>query len=216
MLQSALVATALVGVARTASAQEAEPPAVVVMPPPPPAETRVAPASVEKPPIGGRGRVVIDLAGFGGASAGLTGFGTLGGFAGPVYFSSIDGSYIVGLAPSADVFVTERLSLGARVSVGWTKVGPFGDFSAGGAPRIGYALPISSSFAFWPRLGVGADFGGLGQTYFADADAGFVMRVSKHLLVDLGPVVTVRRTYLDVTELTSVDARARVALRLDF
>lgn len=209
-MQSTWMALALVGVAREARAQEA--------PPPSPADTPAAPPVREAPPIGGRGRVVLDLAGLGGPVGGPGQLGGIGGVAGPISFSWREGDTSIRFSPSADVFVTERLSLGARASVGWTKyfAYPGGEVIAGVAPRIGYALPITSTFAFWPRLGVGADFGGPGQMYFADADAGFVVRVSKHLLIDLGPVLTVRRQYFNVYEDTVIDGRARVALRLDF
>jgi hypothetical protein len=54
---------------------------------------------------------------------------------------------------AVDVFVVERLSLGGSLAF----FGQSGDRDAEGilfAPRVGYAVPLSSVISFWPRGGV--------------------------------------------------------------
>ena len=70
----------------------------------------------------------------------------------------------VWLAPSADVFVTDHLSLGAHVEVGHT----WGAIEGGGQrlelpgatsmtflPRVGFYVPFTDRIGLWPRVGIG-------------------------------------------------------------
>ena len=66
---------------------------------------------------------------------------------------------------AVDVRVGDNLTVGAAGSLGWVRGAPFSSSRALGpgssetlawaiAPRVGYHLPFSRSFAFWPRLGL--------------------------------------------------------------
>ena len=198
-------------------------------------ESGVPPAGKEpsKRALGERGEVVLDL--FGGQS-GLGGYNTFVLFAGPVSVTSSSSERVdesgarsshestgVGLAPSVDVFVLEGLSLGGRATAAWLSsevrttpppgVGALGGLQGdshghtiGVAPRIGYALALSETWAIWPRLSGGVDvtrqqFEGLGRTVsrtFSGAiDVGVVLRLGRHALFDFGPVVAYRSTHTD-------------------
>lgn len=52
-----------------------------------------------------------------------------------------------------DGFIMDRLSLGGSIAF-YTQVGDFDDDGFLFAPRVGYALPLSQMFTFWPRGGV--------------------------------------------------------------
>lgn len=68
------------------------------------------------------------------------------------------------LAPSADVFVTDHLSLGGLIEIGHT----WGAIEGGGQrvelpgttsmtflPRVGFYVPLMDRIGLWPRVGVG-------------------------------------------------------------
>jgi hypothetical protein len=68
------------------------------------------------------------------------------------------------LAPSADIFVTDHLSLGGLVEIGHT----WGAIEGGGQrlelpgttsmtllPRVGFYVPFNDRIGLWPRVGVG-------------------------------------------------------------
>ena len=185
--------------------------------------------------VGEHGEVVLDL--FGGQS-GLGGYNTFVLFAGPLSVTSSSSERVdesgarsshqwkgVGLAPSVDVFVIDGLSLGGRVTAAWLSseartTAPPGAGGLGGlqgeshghtigvAPRIGYALPLSETWAIWPRLSGGVDvtrqqYEGLGRTvsrtFGGELNVGVVLRLGRHALFDFGPVVAYRSTNTDGT-----------------
>lgn len=111
-------------------------------------------------------------------------------------------------------------------------------YTLGIAPRVGYAIPLSSSIALWPRLGVGyevsrqsvedSDAETVMRTFFVESILGVGVRVSKHAFFDVGPVVSYRRSTSDAPIGTptygavlpgSTEAfggSLRASLRLDF
>jgi len=225
-----------------------------------PADTPPA-ATAEGPAVGGRGRVVLaDLLGFRATSGLPTGQTMLGGGAfrvGPFSFGTTgaeirhsDGSVTTsrgthfGLAPSLDVFVTDRLSLGGRGHIDYfssrydSSGAGMGGLEATGYgvglwPRVGYVVPLGEAVALWPRLEVGADVTrqafrtgerSLVRRWGAELDVGLVVRVAKHLLLDLGPVVAYSLTEQDgglhasVARATSdgVSGGARASASLQF
>jgi hypothetical protein len=165
---------------------------------------------------------------------------------------------VIALAPSVDVFVTEHFSFGAQIAAGTisasseahaltvpsTSASP--DYSASMrgytlrlAPRIGYAIPLSSVVALWPRLGVGYEVSRLSvddndvetvnRTYSVESILGVGIRVSKHAFFDVGPVLSYQRSSSDASSGTptvngpvvpgsseAFGGSVRASLRLDF
>jgi hypothetical protein len=64
-----------------------------------------------------------------------------------------------------DGFVTDRLSLGGSLAF-FTQTGDAEGDGVLFAPRVGYAIPLSSVFTFWPRGGI--TFLSLNQAFIAD------------------------------------------------
>lgn len=247
--------TSVMGLSASAAAGE---PGVVVYPPPMDAPPQAASPAPEAPAIGGEGCWVLDLVG---GQIGTIGIGPLG-FFGPVSISASSSEQAtpggtatvkqtsLALAPSLDVFVTERLSVGGRVTAGLvstsihqpfpgqpsTEIDTHG-FITSFEPRIGYVIPISSSFAFWPRAGVGYQVSrqtddvthrrALARTYSVESNLGVGLRLSKHALFDVGPVLAFRHVESEgqdalsgynVTDGVSntFNASVRASLRVDF
>jgi hypothetical protein len=78
--------------------------------------------------------------------------------------SSEESTTSLWLAPSADIFVTEHLSLGGLIEVAHTwgaiegagqRVELPGTTSLTLLPRVGFYVPISDRIGVWPRAGVG-------------------------------------------------------------
>ncbi len=102
-------------------------------------------------------------------------------------------------APSADIFIARGISIGGLVGYarsrmhvpGFTKSLDTNAFAI--HPRIGYVVPITADVAVWPRIhgGVTAHYAALdqpaAQQYRAAVDVPLAIRVSSHLLVDVGP-----------------------------
>jgi hypothetical protein len=129
----------------------------------------------------------------------------------------------LGVTPSFDVFVTDRLSVGGEVSASWlattaqleTPPGaapPISDqgeshgYAFGVAPRIGYAFPLSESWAIWPRVSFRAHIArqefdntgvSVGRTFGTDGNLGIVHRLSKHALFEFGPLLAYRVRSVD-------------------
>lgn len=117
------------------------------------------------------------------------------------------------LAPSADVFVTEHLSVGGLVDVsyafGSTKVSGQdvslpGTTSISVVPRVGFYVPIGDRFGVWPRLGLGyartqsaaAAQGGAPvketfQAMLLEGDLSLVYRFDETFFLRAGPSVSV-------------------------
>lgn len=181
------------------------------------------------PAVGGRHQVVLDL--FGGRSA-IGGYYRLTIFGGALSMSSTktertdnrtrstEKSTSVGPAPSLDVFVTDRLSVGGRASAAWlgstakfetapesgpvtSYEGESSGYSLGIAPRVGYAIPLADTWALWPRVSVSMDVTrqqfentsrAISRTLGAELNLGFVLRLGRHALFDFGPIVSYQAT----------------------
>lgn len=117
------------------------------------------------------------------------------------------------LAPSADVFVTDHLSLGGLVEVAHT----WGAVEAGGQrlelpgttsmtllPRVGFYVPLTDRIGAWPRAGVGwssvqsTSFLSTGsvptretlQAMLVDLDVSLVYRFGETFFMRAGPEVS--------------------------
>lgn len=117
------------------------------------------------------------------------------------------------VAPSADVFVTDHVSVGGLVEVSHT----FGKTSVGGqdvelpgttsmsfVPRVGFYIPIGDRFGVWPRLGLGyartesvafAAQGGTPvketmQSMLLEADLAVIYRFDETFFLRAGPSVS--------------------------
>lgn len=121
------------------------------------------------------------------------------------------------LAPSADVFVTDHLSVGGHVSVshawgrvkgeGGLEVALPGTTSVAVVPRVGFYVPVGDRFGVWPRLGFGfarteaaafaAQGGGLGavveitKAMVLEGDLAAVYRFDETFFLRAGPSVSV-------------------------
>jgi len=180
-----------------------------------PAETRRG--------FGRNGSVVLDeIIGLGFAGLGSTATGTplLTGWVRYVDAKSESGGIsgrtsMLAFAPSLDVFIAPRLSLGGQVTAfhSQTRVQYTASSTGGGLePRIGWVMPITEDLAFWPRafasiaysharfegLGVGA-LGGIrggstntGHTvaWGAGVDAIMAATIHKTVALTFGPRIS--------------------------
>jgi hypothetical protein len=118
------------------------------------------------------------------------------------------------LAPSADVFVTDHLSVGGLVEVSHTfgrtrdaagqEVALPGATSLSVVPRVGFYVPIGDRFGVWPRLGLGyvraesSAFAAAGgapvretfQAMLLEADLALVYRFDETFFLRAGPSVS--------------------------
>jgi hypothetical protein len=132
--------------------------------------------------------------------------GTLG------YSASMQSTRLT-LAPSLDYFVSDRISVGGVVAVGYQRsrmtnapgTGMDGTFVQSGyalslRPRIGYVLPLTDDIVLWPRIGVGYDVSRassdegpegrtLAKTLTAEADLGVIVRMGRHAYLNVGPTL---------------------------
>ena len=112
------------------------------------------------------------------------------------------------LAPAADYFVIDNLSLGLEILFGYVSASP-GSATNGGvtvsapssnlteygfAPRVGYNIPIGSSLSIWPKVffeHAGYSLGGAGKGYgniqLLGAYVPFLYHPVPHFYVGLGP-----------------------------
>jgi hypothetical protein len=178
-------------------------------------------------PMGNRGTLAIDqLSGFRASSiGGIT-------YAGPIGFSfqsygqtdlgNNPGSQTTHytnfwIAPSADFFVIDHLSVGGLVEVSTTSSSIDVKPTANGAtttftlpsttnvtliPRVGWLFPITERFGIWPRGGIGyasrqtltrPDTNGQRDSYSSaviDIDCGFLFRVNDSWFFRAAPEVT--------------------------
>ncbi len=130
----------------------------------------------------------------------------------------------VGIRPSFDVFVANRLTLGGDLGFDYTwrssnagTLGglggeiPYSGFSVTFAPRIGYYVPIGDSLAIWPRAAVGMDTGYRTTDVRlpgVEADEAF-LRLHASLDVDLVVPITKNLTFLAGPRAVGVLAGAR-------
>jgi hypothetical protein len=162
----------LVALAAPAGAQETVPP-----PPLPLPEVTFAPAP--PPAFGARGQVVLstDL-----RLSLLRSTVTMGGG------TSTD----LTLQPALDVFVSRRLSVGSIFYYRYVAL-PGPNLTVYGLePRVGYRLPLSESFSFWPRVGLGYYHARQGDNYNyqvrATVRAHFLWHLTPHFFLGAGPV----------------------------
>lgn len=120
---------------------------------------------------------------------GITGVG----FAGPVgiaYRQQGDTKTTTAwLAPSADLFVLEHLSVGGTIEIAHTW-GSMASTTLSFVPRVGFYVPVSDRLGIWPRAGVGytrVDDGFEGMRL--EADLGVVYRFDETFFMKAGPGV---------------------------
>ena len=175
---------------------------------------------------GEAGTLALDqLSGFRTSSAGGFGYAAPLGFGfqslhaegvagGPAVTQRVTTFYV---APSLDVFVLDRFSVGGLVEFAWqnqsleltppggasTKTGLAATTSFTVLPRIGYLIPLGDRVAIWPRLGVG--YGSL-QTpidavgkvttgsLLVDVDVGLLYRIDETFFLRIAPELTLSPT----------------------
>lgn len=122
---------------------------------------------------------------------GITGVG----FAGPVgiaYRQEGDTKTTTAwLAPSADLFVLEHLSLGGAIEIAHTWAsGSASATTMSFVPRVGFYVPVSDRLGIWPRAGLGytrVEDGFEGMRL--EADVGVVYRFDETFFMKAGPGV---------------------------
>lgn len=173
--------------------------------------------------------VLPDLVGVNASYGVAMGAGSLGGLSisGPIsagHASSPLGfkTTYVAFTPSADVFVSDRVSVGGRLAVTRqtatnvsqsgtgesvvTTESESGGYSVGIAPRIGYALPLGKGVLLWPKFGVAVSrFRNeqnlsprtLGASIGAELEVGLVLPLSRHVILQIAPVVGYAHTVVE-------------------
>ena len=206
------------------------------------ASPRDARADTPRSTLGRAGQVVLDdLIGFrtgapaplgdlgfpvGIGRAGPSGGPSLGGVLGYGHFEgSTPGpggtsfnEDVVWVAPSVDVFVVRRVSLGLSLGVSYSRLAlvqrssnTIGkSLSMAAMPRIGYAMPLGHGFSIWPRLGLGVaqgrtillDASGLHElgasgthegralSWVGGADLGLIFQATPHVFLAARPELT--------------------------
>jgi hypothetical protein len=105
------------------------------------------------------------------------------------------------LAPAADYFVIQGLSLGGQISYSHTH-GSSPSSATGGStssdtdsfgigPRVGYNIPINDYLSFWPKVGLiftdEALKGASGNTFDVQVYAPLLLHLAPHFFAGLGP-----------------------------
>lgn len=197
-------------------------------------------------PTGGKGQLVLEqIAGFrAGGAPGGSGF-TFAGFLGFNYGRYSQDNPLGGysatnytsfwVAPSADFFVIDHLSIGGLVELSLTSssfdvkqtpTAPVVNTSLPTTtnftilPRVGWMFPIGDRFGIWPRIGAGfasrqtssardpndkTTFSG----FVLDGDVSFILRVNETFFINLTPEFTFLPGSASVTngvQTTSVSA----------
>jgi hypothetical protein len=110
------------------------------------------------------------------------------------------------LAPAADYFVIQGLSIGGQIvyshthaSSGGTATGASSTSTSvdtdsfGIGPRIGYNIPISDLFSFWPKVALiytdKSTSGASGNTFDVQAYAPVLLHLAPHFFAGLGPQI---------------------------
>ncbi|XXY45950.1 hypothetical protein WME91_38700 [Sorangium sp. So ce269] len=116
------------------------------------------------------------------------------------------------ISPSVDVFVIDRLSIGATVGLSYSSRDYARDGSGGAGtpteghsttisavPRVGYALALGEPLTLWPRAGIGysgtrAEYGGEIETnaWIGVVDLGLIYRPTKYVYLHAAPEVALR------------------------
>jgi hypothetical protein len=120
-------------------------------------------------------------------------------------YSNNGGSQVgVGLAPAADYFVIDNLSLGLELLLGYLSYSPpsvpgvtvkSGNLTEYGiAPRVGYNIPLTSSLSLWPKVffehagySLGGSLAGYGNVQLLGAYVPVLYHPVPHFYVGLGP-----------------------------
>lgn len=97
----------------------------------------------------------------------------------------------VALGPALDVFVMQNFSVGGQVAFAWEKSGRSHVTGLGAGPRVGYDVPITDTFSFWPKGGmffsVWSDQNASGSRVTAQVYAPFLFHPAPHFFVGFGP-----------------------------
>jgi hypothetical protein len=110
----------------------------------------------------------------------------------------------VSVAPAADYFVIDNLSIGLELLIGYATYSPpsFNGMSAQGgntttygfAPRVGYNIPLGTSLSLWPKVffeyagySEGGSGSGYGNVQLLGAYVPIVDQVTRHFFIGLGP-----------------------------
>jgi hypothetical protein len=119
-----------------------------------------------------------------------------------------DHATFVGLAPSADIFLTDRLTIGARVQTSrytsrtTTEATPAGSraegYAATAEPRVGYVVPLTDDVLLWPQASLSAggarSSGGATRTLDYELgtsiEVGLVFPLGRHVLASIAPVLS--------------------------
>jgi hypothetical protein len=196
-------------------------------------------------PLGGRGTLAIDqVSGFRMTGVGLTGAATYGlAYDGIIGFSHQDVAQdsfgtnqtttahytSFWIAPSADYFVIDHLSVGGRIELSTTSGSVDAPLGAGNTtvstslpsttsvtflPRIGWLFAISDRFGIWPRLGLGygthstavnvantnvATTDGF-SSFIIDLDVGFLYRINENWFLRGAPELSLAPGSHSVTQ----------------
>ncbi|MEY4578480.1 MAG: hypothetical protein RL701_3183 [Pseudomonadota bacterium] len=67
---------------------------------------------------------------------------------------SSDDVTTIQLAPSADYFIIDNLSVGGVISVDYSRSGNSDGIRFGIGPRVGYNFGLSDTFSIWPKAGL--------------------------------------------------------------
>jgi len=128
------------------------------------------------------------------------------GFYGQSVSNNGGSSWTFLLAPAADYFVIQGLSIGAQISYehdhtsgGGSTNGSSGSSSStdtdtfGIGPRIGYNIPITDLFSFWPKVAlIFTDTAGKGysaNTFDVQVYAPVLLHLAPHFFMGLGPQI---------------------------
>lgn len=107
------------------------------------------------------------------------------------------GSLTVTVAPAADFFIIENLSLGLSVGVQHARSGDARSTRASAGPRIGYNVELTHLISFWPRIGLSYSFSATrddelrarNHAVGINAFAPFLMHPVAHFFVGFGPFI---------------------------
>jgi hypothetical protein len=101
------------------------------------------------------------------------------------------------LAPAADFFVVQGLSVGGQFLYAHTEIQGFQNSadSFGISPRVGYNIALGDTFSFWPKVGFAyttmsfSNNGGSQNFVSIGAFAPFLVHPAKHFFLGVGPGV---------------------------
>lgn len=202
----------------------------------------------EKTVLGKRGTIVLDrivgLSSVGSGSLFQAGILTFSHTRQKYYWSETT-TTSVGIRPSLDVFVSNRITIGGDLGFGYTwrssspapgaiggigQIVPYSGFTVKAAPRIGYYVPIGDTLAIWPRAALGIDAGyrttdvrapgieadEVDLRLHAALDVDLVVPITPHLTFLVGPRAVGILADARNQETASVEVSAKGSLSLAF